>query len=232
MEVRWRNWDLDWDRTWKGFEITWMELWMEVRRDLHEFRCYQHDQEIWMKARYKLGDLGVSETGPGWKLNRDLCMDGGDVGYMGLRCKSRDLDWGSMWPMWCWEANTGTWWRWDANTGTWIDMRRNLDGVDMQIAGPREPRWRWDVIWVKLGNTCKSREVEGCETQVSGHGWRWLGWGLRWNFLGLAWRWGVTSLIRLLSKSQDIDGLTGKSHDAAEMAMDVVEMQVSGAGFR
>ena len=42
----------------------------------------------------------------------------------------------------------------------------------------------------------------------------------------------MTSLIRLLSKSQDIDGLTGKSHDAAEMAMDVVEMQVSGAGFR
>ena len=45
-----------------------------------------------MKVRYKLCDLGVGETGPGWRLNRDLCMDGGDVGYMGLRCKFRDLD--------------------------------------------------------------------------------------------------------------------------------------------
>ena len=42
----------------------------------------------------------------------------------------------------------------------------------------------------------------------------------------------MTSLIGLLSKSQDIDGVIGKSHDAAEMAIHVVEMQVSGAGFR
>ena len=40
------------------------------------------------------------------------------------------------------------------------------------------------------------------------------------------------TLIGLLCKSQDIDGVTGKSHDAGEMAIDVVEMQVSGAGLR
>ena len=179
MEVRWRNWDLDWDRTWRGFEITWMELWMEVRRDLHGV----HMLSTWSMD---LDEGEIQIVRPGCRWNRTW-----------MEVKQRSLyGWMEvMWAIWGWDASLGTWieeicdlggaerlilgpgWRWDANTDTWIDMRRNLDGVEMQIAGPREPRWRWDVIWVKLRNTLKSREVEGCETQVPGHGWTWLGWG-------------------------------------------------------